>query len=97
MCKHREGGAEARGGIALSIRERLRPVFREALSLGPDEDVEIRQHGRGERQWNSVGHLALVAAIEDEFDVEFDVDQIVSLVSFETVVRTLEELGVDDD
>lgn len=33
--------------------------------------------------WDSVGHMGLVAAIEDAFDIMMDTDDIIDLSSFE--------------
>ena len=33
--------------------------------------------------WDSVGHMALVAALEQEFDIMLDTDDIINLSSFE--------------
>ena len=34
--------------------------------------------------WDSVGHMALMAALEDSFDIELDIDDIIDFSSFET-------------
>ena len=33
--------------------------------------------------WDSVGHMGLIAAIEDAFDIMMDTDDIIDLSSFE--------------
>ena len=37
---------------------------------------------RGVPAWDSLGHMALVAAIEEEFGVELDSDQVIDMASF---------------
>jgi acyl carrier protein len=79
----------------MPISERLYPVFVSALDLPADVDVyHLRQ--RFDERWDSLGHMSLVMAIEDEFEVELDPDTLVALDSFETAVRILRELGVAD-
>lgn len=34
-------------------------------------------------EWDSVGHMGLIAAIEDAFDIMMDTDDIIDLSSFE--------------
>ena len=34
--------------------------------------------------WDSVGHMALMSALEDSFDIELDIDDIIDFSSFET-------------
>ena len=33
--------------------------------------------------WDSVGHMALMASLEDAFDIELDIDDIIEFSSFE--------------
>ena len=44
--------------------------------------------------WDSVGHMALMAALEDEFDVMLEMDDIVDFGSYETGLKTMEKYGV---
>jgi acyl carrier protein len=73
------------------IREQLRGVFVEALDLDGDVDIENLKY-RDIEAWDSVGHMALIAAIEDEFDVQFDTDQVIDMSSFVVAVDMLMEL-----
>ncbi|BBL71327.1 acyl carrier protein [Methylogaea oryzae] len=47
-------------------------------------------------QWDSLHHMNLVLALEDEFAVRFPEDRIEHLISFELIVLTLKELGVSN-
>ena len=78
---------------AMTLRERLRALFVQELDLGEDVDVEKLNY-RDIEQWDSVGHMALVAAIEDEFDVMLDTDQVIDMSSFEVALAMLEAMGV---
>lgn len=69
------------------LTTRLRAVFVVALALDDSVDVE-RLSFRDVPAWDSVGHMALVAAIEDEFGVRLDTDQVIDLSSF-AVARNL--------
>mgnify|MGYP003336867794 CR=1 FL=1 len=44
--------------------------------------------------WDSVGHMALMAALEDEFDIMLEMDDIVDFGSYNTGIKTLEKYGV---
>lgn len=39
--------------------------------------------------WDSVGHMALVAALEQEFDIMMETDDIIDLSSFEKGIEIL--------
>ncbi|CCH27478.1 acyl carrier protein [Actinosynnema sp. NPDC047251] len=79
----------------MSIDDRLRTVFVDALQLDDDVDVENLKY-RDIDAWDSVGHMALVAAIEDEFDVQFETEQVIDLSSFKVAGDMLRGLGVGE-
>ena len=72
----------------MSIHARLTQVFRDTLDLSPETMVGGLRY-REIPAWNSVGHMQLVAAIEAEFDVMLDTDEIIAMASFEDAERTL--------
>jgi acyl carrier protein len=78
------------------IAGKLREVFVEALDLDGDVDVENLKY-REIEAWDSVGHMALVAAIEDEFDVQFDTDQVIDMSSFKVAADMIKELQTSND
>ncbi len=39
--------------------------------------------------WDSVGHMGLIAAIEEEFDIMMDTDDIIDFSSFEKGIEIL--------
>ena len=80
----------------MALNDKLRDVFVEALGLDASVDVENLKY-REIEEWDSVGHMALVAAIEDEFDVEFDTDQVIDMSSFKVAVDMVTELQSKND
>jgi acyl carrier protein len=85
-------------GTQMAINDRLRTVFIETLQLDEDGEVDVENlKYRDIEAWDSVGHMALVAAIEDEFDVQFDTDQVIDMSSFKVAVDMLRGFGVDDE
>lgn len=46
-------------------------------------------------QWDSVGHMGLIAAIEDEFDIMMDTDDIIDLSSYEKGMEILKKYDVE--
>jgi acyl carrier protein len=79
----------------MALQDRLRRVFVDTLELGDGVDVDNLNY-RDIPEWDSLGHMTLVAAIEDEFDVQLDTEQVIGLSSFKVAVETLRGLGVDD-
>jgi acyl carrier protein len=79
----------------MPLNDRLRQVFVDALDLGPEIEVEALKY-REIDQWDSLGHMSLVAAIEDEFGVQLDTEQVIDMSSFKVAADMLRAMGVDD-
>ena len=45
--------------------------------------------------WDSVGHMGLVAAIEDAFDIQFETDDIVEFNSYEKGIELRKKYGIE--
>jgi acyl carrier protein len=77
---------KATGGDAAS---RLVSVFANILSL-PLHRVhpDLKPHDVG--RWDSVGHVTLIVAIEKEFSLQFEVDEIMEFTSFQAILSAIE-------
>jgi acyl carrier protein len=75
-------------------REKLEQAFRRGLEIGPDVDLKTLQY-RDISAWDSIGHMALVAEIETDFDVMLSTEQVLGLSSFDKAVEILSSLGVE--
>lgn len=61
--------------------EKYLSVFTEILDITEDQTAGLVYQDIP--AWDSVGHMALVAALEDAFDIMFDTDDIIDFSSFE--------------
>ena len=61
--------------------EKYVQAFSDGLGV-PKEGVEKLTY-QSVSEWDSVGHMELVAAIEDAFDIMIDTDDIIDFNSFE--------------
>lgn len=68
-------------------------AFVEALEVA-ERDVAALVYGESDA-WDSVGHMSLVAAIEDAFDIMVDMDDIIDLSSFEKGKEILAKYDVE--
>jgi acyl carrier protein len=69
--------------------EKYAKVFAETLQL--DEDKLNGLVYQSVETWDSVGHMALITALEDTFDIMFDTDDIIAFNSFEKGKELLEK------
>jgi acyl carrier protein len=74
------------GGDAAS---RLASVFADVLSL-PTDRVHPDLGPVDVERWDSVGHVMLVAAIEEKFSILFDVDEILEFTNFQSILSAIE-------
>lgn len=77
----------------MSANEDLINAFVTGLELDSPSNVEMLEY-RGITEWDSIGHMTLVAEIENTFDVMLSTDQVIALSSFSEAKRILGELGV---
>ncbi|HTJ46700.1 MAG TPA: hypothetical protein VL463_31555 [Kofleriaceae bacterium] len=71
----------------------MRSVFVEALAIPRDTDVEGLTY-RGIKQWDSVAHMQLVAALEAAFDVMLETADVIGMSSYPIARETLVKHGV---
>lgn len=60
--------------------EKYLNAFLEVFHVGADTAKELEY--RGINEWDSVGHMGLIAALEEVFDIMMDTDDIVDFSSF---------------
>jgi acyl carrier protein len=75
----------------LSTADKLQTSFREGLALPSSFDVTSAESGM--RQWDSVAHLQLVVAIEDQFGIRLSPADITELNSYPAAVTILRRHG----
>jgi hypothetical protein len=68
----------------------LEDAFRAALGLPQGADVRRLEYGRNAK-WDSVGHIQLVAAIEQAFDIILEGDDIFAMKSYAAAADLLEK------
>lgn len=76
---------------AISIR--LETVFKSTLGI---ENVPAELSQKNCDEWDSVNHLNLILALEAEFDVAFEPEEIAAMQDLETVKNLLAEHGVGE-
>jgi acyl carrier protein len=67
---------------------RLQQAFQDALDLPADTEWQALAYGQHEH-WDSLGHMALVAEIEEAFDLMMDTDDVIGMSSYPVAVDIL--------
>ena len=73
--------------------EKYNNAFTENLQISEGELQGLQYQGT--ELWDSVGHMTLMAAIEDAFDIMLDTDDIVDFSSYEQGKEILKKYDVE--
>ena len=58
-------------------------------ALGPDLKYESIQ------EWDSIGHMGLIAELEDSFDISMEMDDIIDFSSYEKGIIIMRKYDID--
>ena len=73
--------------------EKYNHVFIESFGV-TDADLKNLEY-QGVKAWDSVGHMAMVSELEDTFDIEMDIDDIIDFSSFEKGMEIVGKYNID--
>ena len=75
------------------MNEKLTRCFAEALNLDPARITDDLAY-QSVTEWDSVAHMALVAALESDFGIMLDTDDIIGMSSVAVARTILVKYGV---
>ena len=75
-------------------KEKYDKAFMEAFSiqeesLGPDLEFESIS------EWDSIGHMNLIAELEDAFEISMEMDDIIDFSSFKKGIEIMKKYNID--
>lgn len=74
--------------------QKLREIFAESLGVAEEQVTDDLQYNSIE-EWDSIAHMALIAAIDDGFDIMMDTDDVIDMSSFAKAKEILTKYGVE--
>lgn len=77
----------------MSNREKYEETFMNTFGIAKDQLNGLEYQGID--GWDSVGHMALVGALEDVFDIMMDTDDIIDFSSFEKGAEILKKYDIE--
>ena len=72
------------------ILEKLNEVFHDVFDYN-DIVVTEQTNANDIEEWDSLIHITLISAVEDEFDVSFDMKTVVSMKNVGDMIDAIEE------
>lgn len=82
-------------GYLMSNIEKYNNVFEEMFDINVEALKEL--HYQDIDEWDSVGHMSLMAALEDSFDIMIDTEDIIDFESYVKGIEILQKYGVNFD
>ncbi len=68
--------------------KRYNQIFAEILGLD-EEELHSAEYKKSE-QWDSVGHMSLISALEEDFNIMFDPDDIMDFTSYDKGIQIMQ-------
>ena len=78
----------------MSNKQKYDEIFMEVFEISNDQLNESLEYQSIE-PWDSVGHMALMAALEDEFEITLEMDDIIDFGNYLTGIETMKRYGVE--
>lgn len=76
----------------MTNNEKYQQAFAEAFEAEPEETVNFKF--RETEGWDSIGHMSLIASLEDAFGVEFEPEEILTITTYQTGKDALTRKGI---
>lgn len=74
------------------IDQRVKAILASVLGVKSNE-ITDKTSQKDTKEWDSMAHINLVVALEDEFGVNFSDEQIVGLLSYDLIIETMRNLN----
>ena len=70
----------------------VREIIAEALNVSPVCITDNLGIG-GIPQWDSMGNMAVIAALEEQLDIEFPIEDLFELTSVSAIIEEIEKIS----
>tara|TARA_Y100001968_G_C19212342_1_gene645393 strand:+ start:376 stop:612 length:237 start_codon:yes stop_codon:yes gene_type:complete len=77
----------------MGTTERYKKVFIDTFEI--EEAILDELKYQDIPQWDSLGHMSMIGALEDEFEIMLEMDDIIDFSSFKKGIETLEKYGIN--
>lgn len=78
----------------MTNKEKYVKAFVSAMELKEDQVKEGLSY-QGVENWDSVGHMGLVAELEETFDIMMDTDDIIDFSSYEKGIEIMKKYEIE--
>jgi len=79
----------------MTILYRVAQVFSQAFAVSAEE-ITSQTVPDDVPKWDSLGHMNMVSALEKEFGLQFEVDEIMEMATVQNILDVLARRGIHD-
>jgi len=72
-----------------NVLARVQKAFSSAFEVEPDS-ITMNTSPSDIRAWDSMGHVTLASSLEQEFNLNFDVDELMEMENVRSIVRIVQ-------
>jgi acyl carrier protein len=74
--------------------EKYSKIFATSLNVSSDKINEKLKYNEID-EWDSIGHMTLIAGLEEEYKITFETDDIIEFSSFKKGIEILKKYKID--
>ena len=78
----------------MNKKETYNRVFIESFDLD-EKQLNDKLEYNSIESWDSIGHMQIIAELEDTFEIEFEMDDIIDFSSYNKGMEILEKYGIE--
>ena len=83
--------------MKIDIENRIKTVIASVLNISKSE-IHNKTSSDTIKSWDSLKHMNIIVGLEEEFDIEFDADEIGNLLNYELIrIYIMEKLLKKND
>jgi acyl carrier protein len=75
--------------MGVAMKDKVLSILSKVMQVDP-ADLSIESSSETVATWDSLKHMNLILALEDDFDVQFTDTEIVEMLSVDQIIKTLE-------
>ena len=77
----------------MSTLKKYNKAFVESFSISDEKNLDNLKYNEID-EWDSIGHMTLMSALEEKFSISIDTNDIVDFSSFEKGKEILQKYGI---
>ena len=78
----------------MSTAEKYSEIFKASLNIDVDKVNENLKYNEID-EWDSIGHMTLMAALEEEYKISLETDDIVDFSSYKKGIEILKKYNIE--